>query len=211
MHGTRTSISNKHFLYDSITVQSNAHDLFYDGHPSSGCQDHLSDLVITSSSLFLMYFRSCHGAEGGDIKGQRTGNTCTQSENWGTFVIIIIIIIIIISYDVLIIFGFCRLSVLPKLCVRVQWLTRCVAEKLTCDIHAWRGKYTWNNVEVCYWCIFKICQRCITWFFFSSTLLHAFCIVGPVISTLAVLFLEKGRPQLVTHLHLVWVLLLALT
>jgi hypothetical protein len=42
---------------------------------------------------------------------------------------IIIIIIIIINYDVLTIFGFCRLSVLPKLCARVQWLTHGIAEK----------------------------------------------------------------------------------
>jgi hypothetical protein len=43
--------------------------------------------------------------------------------------IIIIIIIIIINYDILTIFGFCRLSVLPKLCARVQWLTHGIAEK----------------------------------------------------------------------------------
>jgi hypothetical protein len=32
-------------------------------------------------------------------------------------------------YDVLTIFGFCRLSVLQKLCARVQWLTHGIAEK----------------------------------------------------------------------------------
>jgi hypothetical protein len=54
---------------------------------------------------------------------------CTAPYSKVCFIIIIIIIIIIINYDVLTRFGFCRLSVLPKLCAWVQWLTHGIAEK----------------------------------------------------------------------------------